>query len=51
MTTADDPGAALVALAGLIGLTAAIMLAMTRTHLRGRLMIQAQRAEAQAAGA
>jgi hypothetical protein len=39
-----------VALAGLVGLTAATMLAVNWTHLRGRL-IQARRAEAQAAGA
>jgi hypothetical protein len=39
-----------VALAGLVGLTAATMLAMSWTRLRGRL-IQAQRAEAKAGGA
>ena len=39
-----------VALADLVGLTAATMLAMTWTQLRGRL-IQAQQAEARGEGA
>ena len=39
-----------VSLAGLVGVTAATMLAMSWTHLRGRL-IQAQRDEAEAIGA
>ncbi len=39
-----------VGLAGLVGVTAATMLAMSWTHLRGRL-IQAQRGEAEALGA
>ncbi len=38
-----------VGLAGLVGVTAATMLAMSWTHLRGRL-IQAQRGEAEALG-
>ena len=38
-----------VGLAGLVGVTAATMLAMNWTHLRARL-IQAQQAEATAAG-
>ena len=38
-----------VGLAGLVGVTAATMLAMSGTHLRGRL-IQAQRGEAEALG-
>ena len=37
-------------LAGLVGVTAAIMLAISWTHLRGRL-IQAQRGEAETMGA
>ncbi len=39
-----------VGLAGLVGVTAATRLAMSWTHLRGRL-IQAQRGEAEAVGA
>ena len=39
-----------VGLAGLVGVTAATMLAMSWTHLRGRL-IQAQRGEAEALAA
>jgi len=39
-----------VGLAGLVGVTAATMLAMSWTHLRGRL-IHAQRGEAETMGA
>ena len=48
MTPAGAPLA--VGLAGLVGLTAATMLAMSWTHLRARL-IQAQQAETKTADA
>ncbi len=47
---AGDRAPLAVGLAGLVGVTAATMLAMSWTHLRGRL-IQAQRGEAETMGA